>query len=214
MTSKEKVSGEMTEKTYPKTLTDLARVRARWILEPVAAFFNKIGLMPNTLTLLGLAGNIIGAAFLLKGDFLIGGIIILVMGPIDALDGTMARLRKMDVRFGGFVDSVTDRYSELFILGGLLGYYTLQNSHLGIILVYVAAAGSVLVSYIRARGQSIGWDTKTGILTRMERYLIIVPSLIFNFPLVGLAIISVFSHITAVQRIVDIRRQARASKSI
>lgn len=212
MSSKGNVSQEMTDKFSRQTFTDLMRLRARWILEPIATFLNKIGLMPNTMTLLGLVGNIIGAAFLVKGDFLVGGIIILVMGPIDALDGTMARLRKMDGRFGGFVDSVTDRYSELFILGGLLGYFTLQNSPLGIILVYVAAAGSVLVSYIRARGQSVGWDSKAGILTRMERYLVIVPSLIFNFPLIGLAIISVFSHITAIQRIVDIRKQAQISK--
>ena len=75
-------------------------------------------------------------------------------------------------------------------------------------LVFGASAGSVLVSYIRARGQSLGWDTKVGILTRMERYLVLAPSLIFNIPLVGLWIIAIFANITALQRIIDVRRQA------
>ena len=75
-------------------------------------------------------------------------------------------------------------------------------------LVFLATAGSVLVSYIRSRGQSLGWDTKVGILTRMERYLVLAPTLIFNIPIVGLWIIAIFANVTAIQRIIDIRRQA------
>ena len=86
----------------------------------------------------------------------IGGIIILAMGPVDALDGTMARLRGMEGKFGAFVDSVTDRYSELVIFGGLLYYYVDQGNVLVSMLVFLATAGSVLVSYIRSRGQSLG----------------------------------------------------------
>jgi CDP-diacylglycerol--glycerol-3-phosphate 3-phosphatidyltransferase len=120
----------------------------------------------------------------------------------------MARLRGMEGKFGGFVDSVTDRYSELVIFGGLLYYYVNQGNVLASMLVFLATAGSVLVSYIRSRGQSLGWDTKVGILTRMERYLVLAPTLIFNIPIVGLWIIAIFANVTAIQRIIDIRRQA------
>lgn len=160
------------------------------------------------MTILGLIGNTIGAVFLAQGQMTIGGIIILMMGPIDALDGTMARLRGMDGQFGAFVDSVSDRYSELVIFGGLLYYYISLGDWVGALLVYLAAAGSVLVSYIRARGQSLGWDTKVGILTRVERYLVLAPTLVINLPLLGIVIIAIFANITAIQRILDVRRQA------
>lgn len=164
--------------------------------------------MPNTMTLLGLAGNTVGALLIALGYVQIGGVVVLIMGPVDALDGTMARLRGMTGKFGAFVDSVTDRYSELVIFMGMLYYFTQQNNRIAILLVYAAAAGSVLVSYIRARGQSLGWDTKVGILTRVERYLVLAPALILNYPVVGLWIIAIFSNLTAIQRIIDVRRQA------
>jgi CDP-diacylglycerol--glycerol-3-phosphate 3-phosphatidyltransferase len=144
---------------------------------------------------------------------------ILIMGPVDALDGTMARLRGMTGRFGAFVDSVTDRYSELVIFAGLLYYYLVQANYLAAMLVYFAAAGSVLVSYVRSRGQSLGWDTKVGILTRMERYLVLAPALVLSFispviPIIGVAIIAIFGNITALQRIIDVRRQAHSDNQL
>lgn len=189
------------------------RLRFKGILDPIAKLFNRMGIYPNTMTILGLAGNVIGAILLSQGYLTIGGIVILMMGPVDALDGTMARLRGMAGEFGAFVDSVTDRYSELIIMGGLLFYYVQSGDKLASILVFAAAAGSVLVSYVRSRGQSLGWDTKVGILTRMERYLVLCPALIFNFPMIGLWIIAILANITAVQRIYDVRRQAYASRS-
>lgn len=190
------------------TLTDQARAASKWIIDPSAAFFNHLGLMPNTMTLLGLLGNTLGAVLLALGHMTWGGLVVLMMGPVDALDGSMARQRGMAGHFGAFVDSVTDRYSELVIFAGLLYYYSGQGSALNTMLVYAAAAGSVLVSYVRARGQSLNWDTKIGLLTRMERYLVLAPSLILNWPMVGIWIIAIFANVTAMQRILDIRRQA------
>lgn len=197
------------------TLTDLLRVRFKGIVEPVARFLNNLGLMPNTMTMLGLLGNTIGAILIARGEMTWGGILILLMGPVDALDGTMARLRGMAGEFGAFVDSVTDRYSELVIFGGMLYYFAQAGNILAGILVFVAACGSVLVSYVRARGQSLGADTKVGILTRMERYLVLAPGLIFQQPLWSLWIIAIFANITAIQRIIDVRRQltSRAAKT-
>ncbi len=193
-------------------------MRFKGILDPIGRFFNRLGLMPNTMTILGLVGNAIGALLLSQGQFIVGGIIILIMGPVDALDGTMARLRGMAGHFGAFVDSVTDRYSELVIFAGLLFYYMKQGDLLASMLVFFAAAGSVLVSYIRSRGQSLGWDTKVGILSRMERYLVLAPALVLSFispliPIIGVTIIAVFANITALQRILDVRRQAREDEN-
>lgn len=192
------------------TFTDLLRVRFRNVLDPIGAFFNRIGLMPNTMTILGLVGNTAGAVLLASGNMTVGGLLILAMGPVDALDGTMARLRGEPSEFGAFVDSVTDRYSELVIYGGLLFYFIQQGNWSAALVTYIAAGGSVLVSYVRARASSLGYDTKIGILTRVERYLVLAPTLVLNIPLVGLWIIAVFANVTALQRIWDIRRQTRS----
>jgi len=194
------------------TFTERARVFFKGVLDPLATFFNKLGLMPNTMTILGLVGNTIGAYFLARGDMLVGGILILVMGPVDALDGTMARLRGEPTKFGAFVDSVTDRYSELVIFMGLMFFYLQKADWLMGGVVYLAAAGSVLVSYVRSRGQSLGYDTKVGILTRFERYLVLGPALVFNLPWLGAWIIAILANLTAVQRILDVRRQAYKEK--
>ncbi len=200
---------QATEEKKKLTFTDQMRVRFRGILDPIGAFLNRIGLMPNTMTILGLVGNTIGAVLLSQGKMTYGGLIILAMGPVDALDGTMARLRGEPSEFGAFVDSVTDRYSELVIFGGLLIYYVQQGNWTAALATYLAASGSVLVSYVRARASSLGYDTKVGILTRMERYLVLAPTLVLNIPLVGLWIIAILANITALQRIWDVRVQTR-----
>lgn len=204
---------QVAEKNKRLTLTDQMRARFKGILDPIGSFLNRLGLMPNTMTILGLVGNTAGAILLTQGEMTIGGIVILLMGPVDALDGTMARLRGESGNFGAFVDSVTDRYSELVIFAGLLVYYLINDAWLLAGLTYFAAAGSVLVSYVRARGQSLGYETKVGILTRMERYMVLAPALIFQIPEVGLWIIAILANFTAFQRILDIRQQAR-SKSL
>jgi CDP-diacylglycerol--glycerol-3-phosphate 3-phosphatidyltransferase len=199
---------ERAAKKEAVTFTDFLRARFKGVLEPIAGFLNRLGLLPNVATLLGLFGTTIGAFFLATGQITIGGLIILVAAPFDAIDGTMARLRGESSSFGAFVDSVTDRYAELVIFGGLTIYYLQRADWLGVVLCYLAAAGSMLVSYIRARGQSVGYETKIGILTRVERFLILIPCLIFNIPIVAVGAIAFFANLTAFQRILDVRRQA------
>jgi len=206
------ITSSEVEQTQPKksklTLSDQMRVVFKGILDPIGAFFNRLGIYPNTMTILGLAGNIVGAVLLALGHMTIGGIIVLVMGVIDTLDGTMARLRGMSTEFGAFVDSVTDRYSELVIFGGLLYFFVVKEDWLSVLAIYAATSGAVLVSYVRARAASLGMDTKVGFLSRFERYLVLAPALIFNIPMVGIWIIAIFANVTAIQRIIDVRRQA------
>lgn len=191
------------------TFTDILRARFKVILEAIAAFLNRLGMTPNTLTLTGVLGNVISAIFLAQGNFLVGGLIALVMGPLDAVDGTMARQRGEPSDFGAFIDSVSDRYSELILFGGLLLHYTMADDHLMTCVVFAAAAGSVLVSYTRARAESLGFMIKVGLLTRAERFIVLVPSLVLNYARIGIWAVAILANITALQRILAVRRMSR-----
>ncbi len=194
-----------------KTFTDFLRVAFKWFLDPIGRFLNRIGLTPNMVTLLGVFGNIIAAYFVVKGQISLGGLIMLIVWPIDALDGTMARLRGEASDWGAFVDSVSDRYSELIILGALLSYFAINNMHAAEIVTFAAAAGSILVSYVKARAEAQSFSAKEGLLTRAERYLVLGPLLLFNYPVIGVWIIAVLANFTALQRIWVVRAQAHAA---
>jgi CDP-diacylglycerol--glycerol-3-phosphate 3-phosphatidyltransferase len=196
------------EKNMPFSLEKYLRKSFKGFLDPAGSYLNRIGLKPNTVTIFGLIGNFLGAILIALGYIPIGGFIVFLMGPIDALDGTMARLRGEPTSFGGFVDSVTDRYSELVILLGLLIYYIYNPNWIATLLIYLSAAGSVLVPYVRARAEEAGYSASIGILSRVGRYLILAPALMLNLQLYALAIIAVFANITALQRIAFVRRQA------
>lgn len=184
------------------------RVWFRWYLNPIAEFFNRLGIRPNTVTLIGLLGTIGCSLLIAFGDMTWAGILLLIMGPVDAMDGALARLRNEASDWGAFVDAVTDRYSELFLFLGFLIYYMLHANAAGVILAYMAAAGSVLVSYVKARADASKLDANIGLLTRVERYIVLIPGLIFNLPLLVLVIIAVLANFTALQRILRVRRDA------
>lgn len=190
------------------SFADKMRVWFRWYLNPIAGFLNRLGIRPNTVTLIGLMGTIGCAVLIAFGHMTWAGILLLVMGPVDAMDGALARLRNETSDWGAFVDAVTDRYSELFLFLGFLIYYMLQANAAGVILAYLAAAGSVLVSYVKARADASKLDANVGLLTRVERYIVLIPGLIFNLPLPVLIIIAVLANFTALQRILRVRRDA------
>ena len=194
-----------------KTFTDYLRLWFKWVLDPLGGFFNRLGITPNMMTMLGLIGNSVGAYYLARGDMLTGGVWIALMTPVDALDGTMARLRGESSDWGAYVDSVSDRYSELIIYGGLLYHFLNLGEPIGGLLTFGAAAGSVLVSYVKARAEGLGYEAKVGLLTRAERYIVLAPSLIFNQLYIGLGILAVFANITALQRVWHVRKHAHAN---
>jgi len=187
------------------TITDFLRKKFQKLLLAISSFLLKVGLTPNLITLLALLGNIGAALFISKGKFVIGGIIALAMGTFDAIDGTMARLLGEPSKFGCFFDSLIDRYSEMTLLLGILVYFSSINNNIGIILVYLALCGSFLVSYIRARAEGLGVEVRKGILTRVERLLILVISLLFRQPLMGVLIIALLGNFTALQRLWFVR---------
>lgn len=191
------------------TPTDWARRQFKSVLQPIASGLLRLGLTPNAVTLLGLAGNAVGAVFLSQGYMTVGGLIILLMAPMDALDGTMARLLGQSSQWGAFTDSVTDRWSEILIFMGLLYYYVGQGNRLLCLLVFAAAAGSLMVSYTKSRAETLGFDCNVGVLTRLERFLVLAPGLVLNLPWLAVAIIAVLGNFTALQRAWYVRGQAK-----
>jgi CDP-diacylglycerol--glycerol-3-phosphate 3-phosphatidyltransferase len=191
------------------TVTDWARKNFKGVLDPIAGVFLRLGLHPNTMTLLGLLGHMIGAVFLALGHMTAGGVFILLSGQFDALDGTMARLKNQPTKFGAFVDSVTDRWSEMFILLGLLYYYLQRGETVLCVVVFLATMGSVMVSYTKSRAETLGFDCNVGVLTRLERYLVMAPALVFNVPWLAVWIIAILANFTALQRALHVRAQAR-----
>lgn len=191
-----------------KTFTDVLRLGFKWFLDPVARFLNRIGLTPISVTLIGVAGNVLAAYFIARGHISIGGLIVLIIWPVDALDGTMARLRGEASDWGAFVDSVSDRYSELIILGAVLYHFAMNNQPITAVVTFVAAAGSILVSYVKARAEAQSFSAREGLLTRAERYFVLGPTLLFNIPVIGVWIIAILANFTALQRIWVVRAQA------
>ena len=189
------------------TFTDWVRQIFSFVLTPLAEYIVKLGIHPNALTFSGVVGNMIGAYFLSQGNFLWGGIIILVMGPIDALDGATARAKGSISPWGAFVDSTSDRWSESVIMLGLLVHYATINAAQSTVLVLLALVGSLMVSYTRARAEALGFKANVGVMTRLERYLVLAPALLFNHPEIALWIIAPLANITAVQRVLHVRKQ-------
>ena len=178
------------------------------LLNKIADFCISRGITANMVTLAGLAGNVVAAVLIGAGHLTWGGVVAMLMGPLDAVDGALARRQSRQTPFGAFLDSVTDRYDELFLLGGLLYYFSTVGNRTGIMLTYLAAAGAVLVSYTRARAEALGFEAKVGILSRVERYLILIPGLLFHIPFVSVSIIAVLGNLTAIQRLFHVRKQA------
>jgi CDP-diacylglycerol--glycerol-3-phosphate 3-phosphatidyltransferase len=189
------------------TFTDRLRIIFKGILDPTGAFLNRIGLTPNAITLLGLVGTTFGAYVISQGQMTKGGVILFISVLVDALDGTMARLRGESSDFGGFVDSVSDRYAEFITFGGLLYFFLSQENYTGVVVSFAATAGSVLVSYVKARAEGLGFTAKVGILTRVERYIVLIPLLVFNQPFIAVVVIALLGNFTAFQRILYVRTQ-------
>lgn len=194
------------------TFTDRMRTRFKGALDGIGGFCLRLGLSPNAMTLLGFVGSLLGAVLLGLGVISLGGVVVLVSGAADALDGTMARLRGEATRFGAFLDSSLDRVSELCLFSGLAIHFALGSNILGVALALAAAIGSIMVSYEKARAEALGFDCKVGLLTRMERYLVLCPALILNLPLVGLGLVALLGNFTALQRFAHVYRQSRGGK--
>lgn len=165
-------------------------------------------LTPNAFTLIGLLLNIVVAAIIASGNLLLGGIMALVAGAFDMLDGAVARSTGQVTKFGGFFDSTLDRYSESIVYFGLLIY--LMNTDAGttaVVLLFAAIIGSLMVSYSRARAEAVGIDAEVGIFARPERIILLAILLMFDQPVIALWILAIVTNFTTMQRIFHVWRK-------
>lgn len=192
-----------------KSLEGVLRKIVKTPLNAIAAFLLRIGLQPNHITLLGLFGSIAAAVLIAFGHLFWAGLLAALMAPLDAVDGAMARLNGNPTIFGSFFDSVIDRYDELFLLAGLTNHFIQQANTWGVMLTFGAAAGSVLVSYTRAKAEALGLNAKVGFMTRIERSIVLIIGLLVGKPLVSVGIIAILANITAIQRIASVWQQSK-----
>ena len=192
---------------------DLRKFAANKITGPLIPLLSKTGLTPDILTWIGLLINIVAAAMVATNRLLIGGLLVLLSGLFDILDGALARYTNKTTRFGALLDSTFDRLSEALLLIGILILYINGEHALEILLIFGVMVGSFLISYIRARSEGLGIECKTGLFTRAERVIILALGLMVNQILVTLIILGVFTFITAVQRLVYVWQQTRKQEN-
>ena len=194
---------------FTSRLQDWVRNGARRVVPALYA----LHLTPNILTMLGL-GICAGSAVLIALGFLLpGGVLLLIASGFDILDGALARVSGREQSYGAFLDSTVDRYAEAMTSIALLYYFVFHGHHtLEPMLVVFALTGSLLVSYVRARAQSLGFNGDGGLLARPERVVITVIGLVIAPLLIwALWILAVLTNVTAVQRIWVVWQQARRS---
>jgi CDP-diacylglycerol--glycerol-3-phosphate 3-phosphatidyltransferase len=170
------------------------------IIKAIVRGLALLGFSPNFLTFLGLVINIWAAFLFAAGSFRWGGVVVIGAGLFDMVDGRVARETNQVTRFGGFFDSVLDRYSDLGVLVGLLVYYASINRNFYVVLTAIAMTGTVLVSYTRARAENIIPKCKVGFLERPERVVLIIIGALVNRMAHVLWILAVLSNITVISR--------------
>ena len=191
-------------------LIDIRRNLAYRITNPIVGILSKSGITPNALTLINLALNIVAAYVIATGHFLLGGVLVLVSGLFDLLDGALARFTKQTTKLGAILDSTVDRISEAATLCGLLIWYVPQEgASLKIALIFAVLIGSFLVSYVRARAEGLGWQCQVGLFTRAERVIVLAIGLLINQIFIALCVVVVFVFITVVQRLVYLWKQGK-----
>ncbi|MFH1383268.1 MAG: CDP-alcohol phosphatidyltransferase family protein [Chloroflexota bacterium] len=194
-------------------LQNIRKTLAGALTQSVINLLARTAITPNQITWFGLVLTLAAGVVIATGYPVVGGIIVLVGGFFDILDGALARTTQRTTIFGGVLDSTLDRVADAIPLLGILAIYAVEGSVPKILLVGVTLLGSFLVSYIRARAEGAGLECQVGIFTRTERVIILAVGLLLyrvNYALVtALVIMTLFSFITVGQRLVYVWRQTR-----
>ena len=164
---------------------------------------------PNVLTFLGLVINIVAAYLFAAGSFRWAGAVVIGAGLFDMVDGRVARETNRVTRFGGFFDSVLDRYSDLALLMGLLVYYASINRFFYVVLTAIVMTGSVMVSYTRARAENTIPKCKVGFLERPERVVLLIIGALFDRMAPVLWVIAVLANLTVIHRMIYTWQETR-----
>ena len=191
--------------TYTRAIGIVFGKVIHWIVRGLA--LSKIH--PNVLTLIGLLINIGAAVLLARGQFLKAGFVIIGAGVFDMVDGRVARETNQVTRFGGFFDSVLDRYSDLALLIGLLVWYGSINQFKYVVLTAVVMIASVMVSYVRARAENTIPMCKVGFMERPERVVLLIIGALFNRMAQVLWVIAVLGNLTVIARMIFTWQEAK-----
>lgn len=175
------------------------------LVSPVSQLFVRLGVHPHTLTVAGFLISLFSANAFRVGSFRWAGFLLLLGGFFDVLDGLTARSSGKGTKFGALFDSILDRYSEVAVYVGIIAYYLKSPRVAAVVVTVLALAGSLMVSYVRARAEGLGEECKVGIMQRTERVvylgfgsLLLGDSLFF---IIILGVVAAFAHVTAVQRV-------------
>lgn len=185
-----------------------------WLLRRVVSALAATGLTPNMFTFLGTAVNTWAAVMFALGRFHQAAAVLFLAGFLDMADGQVARRVGRVTAFGAFLDSTLDRYSDLALYMGLVVYYTLIGRTFYMTLAAVAMASSFMVSYSRARAESLIPSCKVGFMERPERLVLLILGGIFKRMAPVLWVIATISTITVVHRVVYTWRELRAGRSL
>jgi soluble lytic murein transglycosylase len=191
----------------------LSRYRdtARAWSDPIGRALFRLHLRPNHLTVMGLAVSLLAAAGFVGGHIRVAGLLVLLAGLFDFFDGSLARASGQVTPFGAFLDSVIDRYSDLVVLLGIVVLFA-RTPHLrGAVVAMAALVGSLMVSYTKARAESIGVECNVGFMERPERMICLIVGALFHVLEPALWVLAVLANITAVHRIVFTRRMTSAN---
>jgi CDP-diacylglycerol--glycerol-3-phosphate 3-phosphatidyltransferase len=164
---------------------------------------------PNVLTFFGLVINIAAAALLASGQFRTAGFVIIGAGLFDMVDGRVARETNQVTRFGGFFDSVLDRYSDLALLVGLLVWYGSINRPFYVVLTAIVMTASVMISYARARAENTIPSCKVGFMERPERVVLLIIGALFDRMAPVLWVIAILGNLTVIHRMIFTWQEAK-----
>jgi CDP-diacylglycerol--glycerol-3-phosphate 3-phosphatidyltransferase len=185
---------------------------ARWLLVKIVDAIAATGINPNVLTFFGMVVNFWAAVMFAAGLFGSAASLIFLAGFLDMLDGQVARREKRVTAFGGFLDSTLDRYSDMALYMGLLVFYARHGRTAYVVLAAAATAGSVMVSYARARAESLIPKCKVGFMERPERVVLLILGGAFDRMAPALWVIAVVSTITVIHRIVYTWQETKAGR--
>ena len=184
------------------TFTRAIGVACGAVIDRIVRWLALSRIHPNVLTFIGLVINIWAAWLFSQGKFRWAGVVVICAGLFDMVDGRVARATSQVTRFGGFFDSVIDRYSDLALYMGLLVYYASINRFFYIVLTAIVMTGSVMTSYTRARAENVIPRCKVGFLERPERIVLIIIGALFLRMAPVLWVIAVFSNLTVIHRMI------------
>lgn len=176
------------------------------LFTPFGPALKRLGIRPNHLTVLGAFLSLFGVYFIARGEFRKGILIVIFTWLFDVIDGALAKYAKQATKFGGFLDSVIDRYTEGLVLAAFAYAYAKESNHLMVLFCAISMIGALTVPYARARAEKEIKKCSVGIGDRLARLVSLSFFALLNMAEIGIILVAVISHFTVLQRIVYTRK--------